>query len=89
MKNIGGRPKTLIDGIDITITLEREMSAELMAIAERFKLTRSEVARRMIETGLDSYNLYSKIGVIKLAEIVKRSREANESQVKSYQLPLF
>lgn len=68
------------------MVLEEKQIDRIDGIAERFKITRSEATRRLLEVGLDVYETYEKLGVVKLSEIVKRSREAC---AKSVQPSLF
>lgn len=55
-------------------------------IAKRFGITRAESFRRILDTGIDACQAFEAVGVLKLAEMAKRTREACE---KSIQPSLF
>ena len=56
--------------------------AKLDEIGGRFKISRSEALRRIVETGLDAYSVYEGLGVVKMAEIAKRVSKAIEKDVQ-------
>lgn len=82
----GGRPKI---GTLVSMTLPDEFVVELDRISGNFGISRAEAARKIIETGLDTFHIYEKIGVLKFAEIIKKSREANEAVTGNRQLTIF
>ena len=75
MQRIPGSTKTAIILMDSQI-------AKLDEIGERFKISRSEALRRIVETGLDAYSVYEGLGVVKMAEIAKRVSKAIEKDVQ-------
>jgi metal-responsive CopG/Arc/MetJ family transcriptional regulator len=56
--------------------------AKLDDIASRFAISRSEALRRIVETGLESYAVYERLGVVKLAEVSNRIRKAIEKDIQ-------
>jgi hypothetical protein len=74
MQKIPGTRKTHI------VLMEKHVD-KLDEIAARFKISRSEALRRIVETGLDSYGFYESFGIVKLAEVSKRIRAAIEKDV--------
>lgn len=64
MKKIG--PKILFN-------VEPAVLVRLDRIADDNKFTRAEAARRMLETGIDIYEEYEKVGVPQFAQMVKRA----------------
>ena len=75
------------EGRKTSVVLLEHQIEKLDKIAERFEITRSQAMRLILETGLDSYEFYSHLGVTKLAEILKKAREAHVSR-KQLKLPL-
>lgn len=55
---------------------------KLDEIGARFNISRSDALRRIVDTGLDSYAVYEKLGVVKLAEVSKRIKRAIERDVQ-------
>ena len=64
------------------IVLMENQVVKLDEIALRFKISRSEALRRIVETGLDAYSVYESLGVVKLAEITGRIKSAVENDVQ-------
>ena len=56
-------------GSKITVTVPDEILLEIEEIAERFDLSKAEVSRLLIETGLDTYKSFQLLGVAKLTEV--------------------
>jgi predicted DNA-binding ribbon-helix-helix protein len=77
-----GEEMEKIDGIRTAIVLEQYQIDRLNEIAKRFNIKRAEATRRIIDTGLDAYAVYEGLGVVKIAEIIKRTREACEKSVQ-------
>lgn len=75
MQKIPGTRKTHI------VLMEKQVD-KLDEIAARFKISRSEALRRIVETGLDSYAVYEGLGVVKLAEVAKRIKTAIDKDVQ-------
>lgn len=65
-----------IPGPQVSVILEDRQLKRLDGIAKRFKISRGEATRRIIDTGLDVYAVYEGLGVAKLAEISSRAKEA-------------
>lgn len=61
-------------GTKITVTVPEELLKEIEKIADRLQMTKAEVSRNLIETGLDTYKIYQKIGVVKLAEVIRKNK---------------
>jgi metal-responsive CopG/Arc/MetJ family transcriptional regulator len=66
----------------VNVVLLQAQVNKLDEIAKRFKISRSEALRRIVETGLDSYSVYEGLGVVKLAEITGRMKSAVEKDVQ-------
>lgn len=64
------------------VTLLDSQIVKLDDIGGRFNISRSEALRRIVETGLESYAIYEKIGVVKFAEVLKRMKLAVEKDVQ-------
>ena len=64
------------------IILTYNQISKLDEIGERFKISRSEALRRIVETGLDAYTVYEGLGVVKMAEIAKRVSKAIQNDVQ-------
>lgn len=64
------------------IQLMNSQILKLDEIGNRFNISRSEALRRIVDTGLDAYSVYEKLGVVKLAEVAKRVRVAVEKDVQ-------
>lgn len=75
MQRIPGSTKT-------GVTLMTHQIKKLDEIGARFKISRSEALRLIVESGLDSYAIYEKLGVVKLAEVSKRIKRAIERDVQ-------
>lgn len=73
-----------IDGPKIPVNFEQYQIERLDEIAKRFKISRAEATRRIIDTGLDAYTVFEGIGVVKLAEVIKRTREACQKSVQPH-----
>lgn len=69
-------------GTKVTITVPEETLKDIEKIAERFQMSKAEVSRNMLELGLDTYKIYSKTGLVKIAEIVRKHRLKRESSNK-------
>jgi hypothetical protein len=71
-----------IPGKKLWINFEQEQIEYVDKIAARFNLTRAEAFRRVLDTGIDACKTFEAVGVLKLAEITKRAREACEKSVQ-------
>lgn len=71
-----------IEGAKIPVNFEQYQLDRLDEIAKRFKISRAEATRRIIDTGLDAYSVFEGFGLVKLAEVVKRTREACQKSVQ-------
>lgn len=65
-----------MDGFKTAFVLEVQQVEKLDEIATRFKIKRSEALRRIIEIGLDVYEIYEGVGVVSLVELVKKMKSA-------------
>ena len=70
------------DKRSINALLLQHQVEELESIARRFKISRNEAMRLIVETGLDAYQVYEGLGVVKLAEVLKRIQRAVERDVQ-------
>jgi len=66
--------------------VEQETVDELDRIAMRLGLRRSQLIRNYIELGLDITHGYEKMGVVKLVEVMRRSKDLIKKETKA---PLF
>lgn len=64
-------------------TLPKKTIAKLDEIGERFDISRAEAMRKILEVGLDTYQVYERLGVVKLADVMRRSRDVNEKVAKT------
>lgn len=71
-----------IPGKKLWINFEQEQIDYADKIAARFNITRAEAFRRILDTGIDACKAFEAVGVLKLAEITKRAREACERSVQ-------
>lgn len=71
-----------IPGEKLHINFEQRQIDYADKIAARFGITRAESFRRIFDTGIDACQAFEKLGVVKLAEITKRAREACEKSVQ-------
>jgi predicted DNA-binding ribbon-helix-helix protein len=71
-----------IDGLRLTIRIEQQQIDKLDAIAKRFQIPRNQALRMILDTGLDAYGVYEKVGVVKLAELTKKTRKALEAYIQ-------
>lgn len=71
-----------IPGLKLWINFEQEQIDYADKIAARFGITRAESFRRILDTGIDACKVFEGLGVLKLAEITKRTREACEKSVQ-------
>lgn len=72
-------------GRKITVTVPDEILLEIENIAERLDLSKAEVSRLLIETGLDTYNFFQLFGIVRLAEVAKKvkTKLQNTRQTKT------
>lgn len=61
-------------GTKITVTVPEDLLEEITQIAERFEMSKAQVARLLMETGLDTYKTFRLIGVVKLAEVARKNK---------------
>ena len=73
--------KRKINGPKFLMSFEQYQIDRLDEIAKRFKISRAEATRRIVDTGLDAYTVFEGIGVVKLAEVIRRTKEACEKSV--------
>jgi len=76
-----------IDGERINFIIEYPLLREVDRIAERHEVTRSEMLRRLLIMGTDIYCDFERIGVIKLAEVIRRTKKGISKEAG--QLSLF
>lgn len=76
--------KRKINGPKFLMSFEQYQIDKLDEIAKRFKISRAEATRRIVDTGLDAYAVFEGLGVVKLAEIVKKTREACKESVQPH-----
>lgn len=69
-------------GVKMSMHLDDETVFKIKKIAKYHKISVSEAMRIMIETGIDSYDVFSIIGLPQLAELTKRVRSACTSGVR-------
>jgi rRNA maturation endonuclease Nob1 len=69
-------------GRKITVTVPDEILEEIEKISKKFDLSKAEVSRILIETGLDTFNSYHVTGVIKIADIAKKIKIKFESFIQ-------
>ena len=72
----------ILDKRSINAMLLQHQVEDLDAIARRFKISRNEALRLIVETGLDAYRVYEGLGMVKLAEVLKRIQRAVEKDVQ-------
>lgn len=75
-----------IDGERLAIIIPNEMISKLDRVAERLDLTRSQVMRNMIDVGLCVFEDFEKIGIIRLAEILGKTKKALRKEVGQQEL---
>jgi len=80
MQRIEGSQRTSV------MLLDHQLK-KLDRIGERFGKSRSEVLRIILDAGLESYSIYENTGCAKLAEIIKKMREAHITR-KQLKLPI-
>lgn len=71
-----------IPGQKLQINFEQRQIDYADKVAARLGLTRAEAFRRIFDTGIDVCQAFEKVGILKLAEITKRAREACEKSVQ-------
>lgn len=69
-------------GVKLNVTVPDEMKAEVERIAKRHNIKEAEAARKLLEIGLEAYQVYEKIGVPQLSEIVKKAKTAFRDQIQ-------
>lgn len=74
-------------GAPFALIMPPELTERLKRVQKRHNMTRAEAMRLMTSFGLDVYEDYEKLGVVKLAEIFKRAKKAIEKHAG--QQPLF
>lgn len=65
-----------IDGTNVNLRITTEQAQKIDAIAARFKISKAETMRKIIDTGLDAYEAYEAVGLVTIADLVKRTKEA-------------
>jgi len=70
-----------IDGERIQVILPYDQLARVDRIAARTKQTRAETMRNMIEVGMTVFEDYERIGLVRMVEILERTKKALRSEV--------
>ncbi len=65
-------------GVTTTLLIYGEQDKKLAEIAKRFGIKKTQAHRHILQTGLDSYSAFEGMGIVKLAEITKKTREILE-----------
>jgi hypothetical protein len=73
-----------IPGQKLWINYEQAQVDYADSIAARLGITRAEAFRRILDTGIDACKVFEGIGLLKLAEITKRTREACQKSVQPH-----
>ena len=71
-----------IKGRTLTVKFEHETLAELDRISERLNYKRSETIRRLLELGIETFQSYEKIGLVKIIEIRNRTKKAVKEETQ-------
>ena len=76
-------------GKQIRITVSFEMDDRVAVVAKRLGTSKANIYRNMTETGLDLYDDFEKIGVVKLVEFVEKTRVLAKDILLKKQPTLF
>lgn len=63
-----------IDGKSFTLIMPHDLTNRLKRVEKRLDMTRAEAMRQTMNFGLDVYEDFEKLGVVKLAEVFSRVR---------------
>ena len=70
------------DGVTVTLIIREHQKKKIDEIAERFGIKKAEAHRLILETGLDAYQTFEAVGVVKLAELTRKTRKACENALQ-------
>ncbi len=71
-----------IDGHAVSLILEKRQHEQIEKIAKRFGIKKAQAHRLLLDAGLDAYQAFEAIGLVKLAELTKKTRKACEKLVQ-------
>ena len=63
-------------GVRLNFTVTDETRAEIERIAKRHNVKEAVIARHLLDIGLEAYQVYEKVGVPQLAEMVNKAKKA-------------
>jgi len=70
-----------IDGEKLQLIVPEEMISRIQRVGERLHLTRSETMRNMMDVGLTIFEDFEKVGIIRFAEIIGKTKKALRREV--------
>lgn len=70
-----------IDGEKLHLIVPNDQLATIDRIAARLKLTRSQTIRNLLDVGVTVFEDFERIGVVRIAEILGKTKKALKTEI--------